>query len=71
MLSIRKGRKLVSRVLPYLDKDQSLTVVRGILQNFSFLLKREMQDLKKESPEEVGGTDYSRFHKHCTGAYMC
>ena len=57
VLSIRKGRKLLSRVIPYMDKEQAMTVVKAILQNFSFLLKREMQDLKKESPEEVSSDD--------------
>ncbi|KAK3097464.1 hypothetical protein FSP39_009867, partial [Pinctada imbricata] len=41
ILSIRKGRKLISRVLPLLEKRQSEDIVLKILKNLQYLIKKD------------------------------
>ena len=48
VLAVRKGRKLVARVLPLLDRKEAQCVIQAILRNLSFLLKKESQEMQRE-----------------------
>ncbi|XP_078338699.1 uncharacterized protein LOC111100321 isoform X1 [Crassostrea virginica] len=41
IMSIRKGRKLVARVLPLLEKSQSENLVQLLLRNMAYLIKKD------------------------------
>ncbi|XP_033113872.1 protein PAT1 homolog 1-like [Anneissia japonica] len=53
LVSVRKGRKLIGRSLDVLDSHYSCLVVEAVLKNLSILIKREMQDAKKEMHQET------------------
>ncbi|XP_022107339.1 protein PAT1 homolog 1-like [Acanthaster planci] len=51
VLSVRKGRRLITRVLPLLEKKEAQYVVQALLRNMSLLLKKESQEMRKELQE--------------------
>ncbi|XP_072165633.1 protein PAT1 homolog 1-like [Diadema setosum] len=55
MLGIRKGRKLVGRVLPLLGKEESLPLLQSFLGSLSYVFKQEAKDLKKDAQENQKG----------------
>lgn len=44
IMSIRKGRKLVARVLPLLEKSQAENMVQLLLRNMAYLIKKDQGD---------------------------
>ncbi|XP_016429942.1 protein PAT1 homolog 1 isoform X1 [Sinocyclocheilus rhinocerous] len=44
IMSVRKGKRLISRLLPFLPQPQAATVVMGIARNLPALAKKDKQD---------------------------
>ncbi|XP_077999996.1 protein PAT1 homolog 1-like [Glandiceps talaboti] len=44
MLGISKGRKLIARILPVLNRQQALAIVHIILYNLNYVIKKDSQD---------------------------
>lgn len=44
IMSVRKGKRLISRLIPFLPPLQAATVVMGIARNLPALAKKDKQD---------------------------
>ncbi|XP_071941787.1 protein PAT1 homolog 1-like [Antedon mediterranea] len=53
VLSVRKGRKLIGRSLVVLESHHAYLAVEAVFKNLNILIKRELQDAKKEVHEET------------------
>ncbi|XP_041354730.1 protein PAT1 homolog 1-like isoform X2 [Gigantopelta aegis] len=66
IMSVRKGRKLLSRVLPYLSKAQAAILVSLILCNLGQLMKKDQKDegmvmLTDAICQAIGNTDLDQL----------
>lgn len=55
ILGIRKGRKLVSRIIPLLGKEDAFPLLETFLANLTYVFKQEAKDLKKDAIESQKG----------------
>lgn len=44
IMSVRKGKRLIARLLPFLSSSQAANVVMGIARNLPALAKKDKQD---------------------------
>lgn len=51
IMSVRKGKRLISRLLPFLPSTQAAAVVMAIARNLPALAKKDKQD--QVTPQEV------------------
>ncbi|KAK2103649.1 Protein PAT1 2 [Saguinus oedipus] len=59
VLSVRKGKALVARLLPFLPQDQAVTILLAITHHLPLLIRRDVADQSPhapEMPEKVLGT---------------
>ncbi|XP_071792175.1 uncharacterized protein [Asterias amurensis] len=71
VLAVRKGRKLVARVLPLLDRKEAQCVIQAILRNLSFLLKKESQEMQRELKDLQKGNVQETLPKLIIPVWRC
>ena len=49
IMSVRKGKRLISRLLPFLPAQQAAAVVMAIARNLPALAKKDKQDQVKDT----------------------
>lgn len=50
IMSVRKGKRLISRLLPFLPSQQAGAVIMAIARNLPILAKKDKQDQVPTSP---------------------
>lgn len=58
IMSVRKGKRLISRLLPFLPSQQAAAVIMAIARNLPILAKKDKQDQVPTSPS----TEDKVFH---------